>query len=128
MKILRFNDDRIGVLKNGANVVDVSGIIQYRVEKGPQRVMEEVIANFDDYRKEFDRLCREGSGFPLSVVKLLAPIPRPSKCLAAFVNYLDSPERTPDTLPIEFFYKAPELLGPEGAVKAGDQKVQLSSS
>ena len=120
MKILRFNDDRIGVLKDDANVVDVSGIIQYRVEKGPQRVMEEVIANFDDYRKEFDRLCREGSGFPLSVAKLLAPIPRPSKCLAAFVNYLDSPERTPDTLPIEFFYKAPELLGPEGAVELPD--------
>ena len=60
MKILRFNDDRIGVLKDGSNVVDVSGIIQYRVEKGPQRVMEEVIANFDDYRKEFERLLREG--------------------------------------------------------------------
>ncbi len=120
MKILRFNDDRIGVLNDDANVVDVSGIIQYRVEKGPQRVMEEVIANFDDYRKEFERLCREGSGFPLSVAKLLAPIPRPSKCLAAFVNYLDSPERTPDTLPIEFFYKAPELLGPEEAVELPD--------
>ena len=35
MKILRFNDDRVGGLKNGANVVDVSGIIQHRVEKGP---------------------------------------------------------------------------------------------
>jgi 2-keto-4-pentenoate hydratase/2-oxohepta-3-ene-1,7-dioic acid hydratase in catechol pathway len=120
VKILRFNDDRVGVLKNGTNVVDVSGIIQYREEKGPQRVIEEIIANFDDYRKEFERLCNEGSGMPLNVVKLLAPIPRPSKCLAAFVNYLDSPERTPDTLPIEFFYKAPELLGPEGTVEILD--------
>jgi len=120
MKILRFNDHRVGVLKNGTNVVDVSGIIHYREEKGPQRVMEEVIANFDDYRKEFDRLCNEGSGMPLNVVKLLAPIPRPSKCLAAFVNYLDNPQRTPDTLPIEFFYKAPDLLGPEGVVEIPD--------
>ena len=120
MKILRFNDDRVGILKNGTNVVDVSGIIQYREEKGPQRVMEEIITNFEDYRKEFDRLCNGGSGMPLNVVKLLAPIPRPSKCLAAFVNYLDNPQRTPDTLPIEFFYKAPELLGPEGVVEIPD--------
>jgi 2-keto-4-pentenoate hydratase/2-oxohepta-3-ene-1,7-dioic acid hydratase in catechol pathway len=120
MKILRFNDNRVGVLKNNTNVVDVSGIIQYRLEKGPQRVMEEIIENFEDYRKEFDRLCNQGSGIPLNGIKLLAPIPRPSKCLAAFVNYLDNPQRTPDTLPIEFFYKAPELLGPEGVVEIPD--------
>ena len=33
MKILRFNDDRIGVLKGEDRVVDVSGEISYRVEK-----------------------------------------------------------------------------------------------
>lgn len=120
MKILRFNDDRIGVLKND-NVVDVSGVIQHRTEKGPHRVMEEIIERFDDhYRKEFERLCQEGSGIPLSGVKLLAPIARPSKCLAAFVNYLDRPDRTPDSLPIEYFYKAPELTGPEGTIELLD--------
>ncbi len=33
MKILRFNDDRIGILKNGDRVVDVSDTIKYRSEK-----------------------------------------------------------------------------------------------
>ena len=116
MKILRFNDDRIGVLKNGDHVVDVSGAIKYRAEKGPQRVIEEVIEEFGVYRQEFDRIVAREGGVPLSDVKLLAPIPRPSKCLAAFVNFLDRPDRTVDNLPNEYFYKAPELLGPDGTV------------
>ncbi len=120
MQILRFNDDRIGVLKNGSHVVDVSGVIKYRTEKGPQRVMEEVIEEFETYRQEFDRIVARESGVPLSNVKLLAPIARPSKCLAAAVNYLDKPDRTVENIPNEYFYKAPELLGPEGTVELLD--------
>ena len=62
----------------------------------------------------------EQDGVPLASVKLLAPIPRPSKCMAAFVNYVDSPERRPETLPNEYFYKAPELVGPEGTIELPD--------
>jgi 2-keto-4-pentenoate hydratase/2-oxohepta-3-ene-1,7-dioic acid hydratase in catechol pathway len=120
MQILRFNDDRIGVLKNGNQVVDVSGAIKYREEKGPQRVMEEVIEDFGVYRKEFEGLVAREAGVPLSDVKLLAPIPRPSKCLAAAVNYLDKPDRTVENIPNEYFYKAPEFLGPEGKVELLD--------
>ena len=60
------------------------------------------------------------SGVPLGNVKLLAPIPRPSKCLAAFVNYLDRPDRSVESLPNEYFFKAPELVGPEGIVELSD--------
>ncbi len=120
MKILRFNDDRIGVLKNESNVVDVSDAISSRKAKGPQRVMEDIIESFRKYRRRFERILAEQSGVPLSSVKLLAPIPRPSKCLAAFVNYLDRPDRSLDTLPNEYFYKAPELVGPEGTVELLD--------
>ena len=38
MKILRFDADRIGILKDGDRVVDVSPAIRYASEKGPQRV------------------------------------------------------------------------------------------
>ncbi len=120
MKILRFDDDRIGVLKDENHVVDVSETITSRKAKGPQRVMEEIIENFRKYRRRFERILAQENGGPLSSVKLLAPIPRPSKCLAAFVNYLDRPERSLDSLPNEYFYKAPELVGPEGAVELLD--------
>ncbi len=120
MKILRFNDDRIGILKNGDRVVDVSDTIKYRVEKGPQRAIEEVIEGFDSQRREYEQIVSRESGTPLSNVKLLVPIPRPSKCLAAFSNYADSPDRKPATMYNEYSHKAPELLGPEGTVQLLD--------
>ena len=120
MKILRFNDDRVGILKNENQVVDVSDAISYRVEKGPQRVVEEIIENFSSYRPKFEQIVAQKSAIPLSTIKLLAPIPRPSKCLAAFVNYVDRPDRSPDTMPNEYFYKAPELVGPEGTIELLD--------
>jgi len=120
MKILRFSDDRIGVLKDGDRVVDVSQVISHRSEKGPQRVMEEVIERFALFRPELERIAARESGVALSGVKLLAPIPRPSKCLAAFVNYLDRPDQRPEAMPNEYFYKAPELVGPEGTVELLD--------
>lgn len=116
MKILRFDDDRVGVLKGTDRVVDVSRLIGHRDERGPQRVMEELIGNFARYRAEMEKIAAAETGVPLSSVRLLAPIPRPSKCLAAFVNYLDNAERTVETLPNEFFCKAPELVGPGAPV------------
>jgi 2-keto-4-pentenoate hydratase/2-oxohepta-3-ene-1,7-dioic acid hydratase in catechol pathway len=65
-------------------------------------------------------MAAQGKSVALSTVKLLAPIPRPSKCLAAFVNYLDRPDQKPENMPNEYFYKAPELVGPEGTVELLD--------
>jgi len=120
MKILRFNNDQLGVLKNNDTVVEISDLINYRPERGPQRVMEELIGNFDSYRPRIEKLLAQEKGVPLASVKLLAPIPQPSRCLAAFANYKDSPERNPDTLPDEFFHKSPFLVGPEGDVVLPD--------
>ncbi len=116
MKILRFNDDRIGILTGGDSVVDVSDVISSRTEKGPQRVIEEIIDRFSSVQKEIEQIAARGNAVPLKSIKLLTPVPRPSKCLAAFVNSLDRPGAEPGNVPIEFFYKSPELLGPEGTI------------
>lgn len=115
MKILRFNDDQIGVLKDG-NVVDVTGTVSSRGARGPQGVMDEIIGHFSKYRRRFEKKLAQDNGVPLSSVKLLAPLPRPSKVLAAFANYMDYIGRAVDHLPNEYFYKAPELLPPEGTI------------
>lgn len=120
MKILRFGDNQVGVLKIENRVVDVSGCITYRSEKGPQRVIEEVLEKFDFYRPQFEQIVAREEGMSLGNITLLTPIPRPSKCLAAFVNYLDKPERTIDNLPMEFFYKNTALVGPEGIIELLD--------
>ena len=96
MKILRYDDDRIGVIKNNDRVVDVSDAISARKAKGPQRVMEEIIEGWRKYRRRFEKIMNEQEGVPLSSVQIRAPLPRPSKCIAAFSNYIDRPERTAD--------------------------------
>jgi 2-keto-4-pentenoate hydratase/2-oxohepta-3-ene-1,7-dioic acid hydratase in catechol pathway len=120
MKILRFNDDRIGVLNKDGKVVDISDLISHRAERGPQRVMEVLIGEFDSFRPKIEALLAKEQGVALASVKLLTPIPRPSRVLAAFANYKDTPERNPDTLPDEFFHKSPFLVGPEGEVVLND--------
>jgi 2-keto-4-pentenoate hydratase/2-oxohepta-3-ene-1,7-dioic acid hydratase in catechol pathway len=120
LKILRFNDDRVGIVKSDNRVVDVSDTVSSRKAKGPQRVMEEIIEGWRTYRRRFEKVMAEQEGIPLGGVTLLAPLPRPSKCLAAFVNYLDRPDRSLDSLPNEYFYKSPDLVGPGGAVELVD--------
>jgi len=66
------------------------------------------------YRSAFETIVARGESVPLDSVTLLTPVPRPSKVLAAFSNYLDEPGRKPEDVIIEFFYKAPEVVGPEG--------------
>lgn len=96
--------------------MDVSETITSRKAKGPQRVMEDIIENFRRYRRRFERIVNQETRVPLNSVKLLAPRPQARKCLAAFSNYLDRPDRSLENSPNEYFYKAPELLGPEGTV------------
>ena len=119
MKILRFDSDRIGVIKNDNLVVDISDIIEDREIKGPQSVIEEVILNFDDRKKEIENLLDKKEGVPINDVKILVPIPTPRKCIGAFLNYLDL-GRTVDMLPLEFFYKDNTLLGPGGTINLVD--------
>jgi 2-keto-4-pentenoate hydratase/2-oxohepta-3-ene-1,7-dioic acid hydratase in catechol pathway len=82
--------------------------------------MEEIIGAWPTFRRKFEKIAAEQEGTPLGAVTLLSPLPRPSKCLAAFVNYIDRPDRSPDTLPNEYFYKSPDLVGPGGAVELVD--------
>jgi 2-keto-4-pentenoate hydratase/2-oxohepta-3-ene-1,7-dioic acid hydratase in catechol pathway len=120
LKILRFDDDQIGVIKNDNMVVNVSSTISARKAKGPQRVMEEIIEGWRKYRKRFEKLLAEQEGVPLASVQLRSPLARPGKCIAAFSNYIDRPERTADNFPNEYFYKSPDLVGPDGEVELRD--------
>ena len=120
MKILRFNDDRIGVVKDENMVVDVSDCISARKAKGPQRVMEEIIEGWRKYRRRFEKALAEQSGVPVNNVEIHSPFARPGKFLAAFSNYIDRPERTADNFPNEYFYKSPDLVGPGESVNLRD--------
>ena len=87
MRICRFDNDRLGVIK-GDMVHDVSAA-QDEIRKGARYDMrgDAVIAALPQWREGLEKLAATVPGKPLSGVKLLSPVARPSKVMAAPTNY-----------------------------------------
>ena len=118
MKLLCFNDNQMGILKDD-RVVDVTSALPHWGIKPLGQHVEEVIEEFDSYRPKFEEIASREAGVPVGEVNLLPPIPNPPKVLAGFANYKDRPER--QNLPQEFFYKSPTgIIGPGGTVELPD--------
>jgi 2-keto-4-pentenoate hydratase/2-oxohepta-3-ene-1,7-dioic acid hydratase in catechol pathway len=117
MKLLLFNDDRLG-LRRDEQIIDLTPAIgELAVQPGQWR-MEQVIEQFDELRPKFEELARTSPGLPVSETKVLAPLPRPRHLLCAYSNYSDR-ERG-ETI-VEFFYKgATSIVGPGSTVEVPD--------
>jgi len=85
MKLARFDNDRIGVVRDGA-IVDVTGIVDAQPGAWPPVAMNRLIANFSEYRGKLETAAKT-RGMPLNGVKLLTPVPWPNKVIAYPVNY-----------------------------------------
>ncbi len=87
MKICRYDDDRLGVVR-GELVHDVSSVQDEIRAAAPYAMMgDAVIAALPEWRDRLERAADGASGRNLSEVALLAPVARPSKVMAAPVNY-----------------------------------------
>ncbi|HEX2511819.1 MAG TPA: fumarylacetoacetate hydrolase family protein [Xanthobacteraceae bacterium] len=87
MKICRFDEDRLGVVI-GAMVHDVTKA-QDEIRAAARYDMkgDAVIAALPQWRKRLEEMAAKTPGKPVSGVKLLPPVARPSKTMAAPVNY-----------------------------------------
>ena len=89
MRICRFDNDRLGIVSDGL-VHDVTDIQEQIRATAPYTLKgDAVIKSLPEWR---DRLTAEAAkvrGIPISDVKLLSPVARPSKALAAPTNYAD---------------------------------------
>ncbi len=87
MKICRYDDDRLGVVR-GNLVHDVTEA-QNEIRKAAPYAMngDAVVAALPHWRERFERMADQSPGKPLSQVKLLAPVARPSKLTCAPTNY-----------------------------------------
>lgn len=124
MKLLLFNDFRVGVLK-GDQVVDVTSALP-RVEGlrdgelAAEGTMEALIEGFSGMRGKLEEAAAKDKGVPISDVTVRAPLPRAHSVLCAFANYMDSAEPRP--LPVlDFFHKSPtSIVQHEGTVELPD--------
>ena len=84
MKIVLYNDYKVGLLKDG-KVVDVSGVVPRG--RTPQLTIEGLITNFQSFKGALERVLDQGEGIPLSHVQLRAPVPRPGKIVCMGGNF-----------------------------------------
>jgi 2,4-didehydro-3-deoxy-L-rhamnonate hydrolase len=116
MKLCRFDEDRLGVVV-GNMVHDVTAA-QDEIRKSARYDMkgDAVIAALPIWRPRIEDMAKKATGKPLSSVKLLSPIARPSKTMAAPTNYKKHIEemRSRTDLPREATQRQPPDIGKAG--------------
>jgi 2-keto-4-pentenoate hydratase/2-oxohepta-3-ene-1,7-dioic acid hydratase in catechol pathway len=105
MKLLYFNDYRLGVLK-GERVVDVTSVVQNVPHTGPGNLIIGVIERWSDLRGPIDKVAASGSGLPVAQVKMRPPLPKPVNIDCMAVNYMEDGTRK-EPAPINAFHKSP---------------------
>ncbi len=91
MKIARFDEGRIGVVKDD-EIYDVSAACGVDPKEWPPVGIVRVIADWASLRPKIEAAVAGGSGRPLSAVKLQTPDPWPNKLLALPSNFRDHHE------------------------------------
>ena len=102
MKLCRFDDDRLGVVI-GDKVHDVTAAqTEIRASTPYTAKVDPVVAALPAWRARLEKLAAAAPGKPISQVKLLSPVARPPKILAAPTNYakhVDEMQKFRDTVP-----------------------------
>ena len=110
MKILFFNDYRLGIVK-GDEVVDVTDVVADIPHIRPQDLMVGLIEQFERYRPKLEKAVVDRSGLPVASIQIRPPLPTPGKILCMAVNYMEDGTRSAPA-PIDAFYKpATSVIG-----------------
>ena len=116
MKLLFFDDFRLGVLKGDA-VIDVSSAVRDLPRTGPHNLMSGLIERFSDYLRPLQAAVEKGKGIPVSQIRIRPPLPKPTNIVGMAVNYLEEGDRAKPGL-INAFSKSPN-----GVIGDGDTMV-----
>jgi 2-keto-4-pentenoate hydratase/2-oxohepta-3-ene-1,7-dioic acid hydratase in catechol pathway len=112
MKLLYFNDFRLGVL-NHHGVVDVSAAVQDIPHTGPHDLISGLIARFERYRGKVQQAAASGQTIPLAGLRIRPPLPKPGNIVCMAVNYMEDGTRK-EPAPLNAFHKAPTAIIGDG--------------
>src|ERR671931_816028 len=108
MKLLFFDDFKVGVLKGDA-VVDVSETVRNIPHTGPHNLINGLIERFAEYKGRLEEAVNRGQGVPVSQVRLRSPVPKPYNIVCMAVNYMEDGTRS-EPAPINAFLKSPNAV------------------
>jgi 2-keto-4-pentenoate hydratase/2-oxohepta-3-ene-1,7-dioic acid hydratase in catechol pathway len=111
-----------GSVVNPGALVD-GGVIDLTAAVGdgetPQKTMESIIDRYEDLRPSLEQAMESGTPVSLDDVRLLPPLPRPSKIMCCIANYWEHAQR--EARPLNMFLKNPDaIIGPGGSVRLPD--------
>lgn len=87
MKYCRFNDDRIGVVRDD-KVHDVSAILEeLPTHRYPFPRGDLLVENLPSLRDKMEKLADAADGVPIGDVRLLSPVANPTKIIGTPANY-----------------------------------------
>jgi len=109
VKILYFDDFKLGVLKADNTVVDVSSTVKDIPHTGPHNLITGLIERFGDYRAKLEDAAAKGKGVPVAQVRIRPPLPKPYNIVAMAVNYMEDGTRS-EPAPINAFHKSPNSV------------------
>ena len=113
MKILFFDDYKLGVLRGEDTVVDVSSAVQDVAHIDAGTLIRGVIANWAQYKGKIEQAAAQGKGVPVSSVKVRPPLPAPVNIDCMAVNYMEN-GTLPAPPPINAFHKSPSAIIGDG--------------
>lgn len=129
MRLCRFDDDRLGLILQD-RVADVTGVLDHLEPGAAGLHADAFIAALPQLRPRIEAAARTAPVRALSEVKLLSPVARPGKIVAAPVNYakhldevlasdeLHHGQRIEEIHRVGLFLKAPSsLIGPSESVR-----------
>ena len=87
MRLVVYNESKVGLVKKDGQVVDVSDLVGAGADEWPPVAVTRLIGGFGRLRPRLEEALGSRSGTPPESVRLAAPVPFPSKIIAAPANY-----------------------------------------
>lgn len=112
MRIVVFDDQRIGIVGNDETVVDITDLLDRYQPLGPEMLLPDLITHFDELKSELAQRAATGGGKALDAVQLHSPLIRPSKIICLMGNYREGTDRPLQVL--DLFFKSPEMISGPG--------------
>jgi 2-keto-4-pentenoate hydratase/2-oxohepta-3-ene-1,7-dioic acid hydratase in catechol pathway len=112
MRIVVFDDQRIGIVGNDETVVDITGLLDRYEPLGPEMLLPDLISHYDELKPELEQRAAAGGGTALDAVRLHSPLIRPSKIICLMGNYREGTDRPLQVL--DLFFKSPEMISGPG--------------
>ena len=108
MKLVLYDDWRLGVINANNRVVDAEDALSGHHFHKPMDKMEAVITEWGSLKPKIEEATRGKEGVPADSVRFRPPVPKPTKLICAAVNYLEFGQREPAVL--DAFLKSPTAI------------------